>query len=61
LHPEGQEATTQHDFDGKPRGARIDWILATPPFRVRRVAIITSHQDNRYPSDHFPYEAEVDY
>jgi len=61
LHPEGQEATTQHDFDGKPRGARIDWILATPAFRVPRVAIVTSHQDNRYPSDHFPYEAEVDY
>ena len=42
-------------------GARIDWILVTPPFRVRRVAIVTDHQDKRYPSDHFPYEAEVDY
>ncbi len=61
LHPEGQEATTQHAFDGTPRGARIDWILATPAFRVRRVAIVTGHQDNRYPSDHFPYEAEVEY
>ncbi len=60
LHPEEQEATTQHYFDGKPRGARIDWILATPAFRVRRVAIVSDHQDNRYPSDHFPYEAEVD-
>jgi endonuclease/exonuclease/phosphatase family metal-dependent hydrolase len=57
----GEEASTQHYFDGGPRGTRIDWILATPPFRVRRVAIITDNQENRYPSDHFPYEVEVDY
>lgn len=61
CHAPGEEATTQHYFDGSPRGARIDWILVTPAFRVRRVAIVTDHQDNRYPSDHFPYEAEVDY
>ncbi len=61
LHPPGEEATTQHQFDGAPRGARIDWILATPEFRVRRVDIVCDNQDNRYPSDHFPYEAEVDF
>ena len=44
-----------------PEGRRIDWILVTPGFRVRRVAIITANRDSRYPSDHFPYEAEVDY
>ena len=27
-----EEATTQHGFDGRPRGSRIDWILTTPPF-----------------------------
>ena len=61
FHAPGEEATSQHYFDGKPRGARIDWILVTPDFRVRRVAIVTDNRDNRYPSDHFPYEAEVDY
>jgi endonuclease/exonuclease/phosphatase family metal-dependent hydrolase len=61
LHPPGQEASTQHGFDGARKGSRIDWILATPPFRVRRVAIVTDSQDGRYPSDHFPYEAEVEY
>ena len=55
------EAPTQHGFDGRPRGARIDWILVTPPFRVQRVAIVTDNQEGRYPSDHFPYEAEVEY
>jgi endonuclease/exonuclease/phosphatase family metal-dependent hydrolase len=61
MHPPGEEATTQHQFDGQPRGARIDWILVAPPFRTRKAAIITDHRNDRYPSDHFPYMAEVDY
>jgi endonuclease/exonuclease/phosphatase family metal-dependent hydrolase len=61
LHPPGEEATTQHSFNGLNRGARIDWILVTPPFRVRRVVMVTDNRDGRYPSDHFPYEAEVEY
>jgi len=61
VHPAAEEATTQHGFDGRPRGSRIDWILATPPFVVRRVAVVTDNQEGRYPSDHFPYEAEVEY
>jgi endonuclease/exonuclease/phosphatase family metal-dependent hydrolase len=61
LHPPGEEAPTQHGFDGVPRGARIDWLLTTPPFKVRRVEIVTDQRQGRYPSDHFPYEAEVDY
>jgi endonuclease/exonuclease/phosphatase family metal-dependent hydrolase len=61
VHPLGQEASTQHGFEGELRGSRIDWILVTPPFQVRRVAIVTDSRDGRYPSDHFPYEAEVEY
>jgi endonuclease/exonuclease/phosphatase family metal-dependent hydrolase len=61
VHPPDEEATTQHGFDGELRGSRIDWILVTPPFKVRRVAIVTDSQDGHYPSDHFPYEAEVEY
>jgi endonuclease/exonuclease/phosphatase family metal-dependent hydrolase len=61
LHPPGQEATTQHGFDGSLKGSRIDWILAALPFQIRRVAIVTDKQNGRYPSDHFPCEAEVEY
>jgi endonuclease/exonuclease/phosphatase family metal-dependent hydrolase len=61
LHPPGVEAATQHLFDGCPRGARIDWILVSPPFRVKSAAIVTDNQEGRYPSDHFPYEVEVEY
>jgi len=61
LHPPGEEATTQHQFDGRSRGARIDWILVSAPFKVKRAAVVTDNQEGRYPSDHFPYEAEVEY
>jgi endonuclease/exonuclease/phosphatase family metal-dependent hydrolase len=61
VHPSEKEAVTQHGFDGRFRGSRIDWILVTSPFRVRQVAIVTDNQNGRYPSDHFPYEAEVAY
>ncbi|MBM4272848.1 MAG: endonuclease/exonuclease/phosphatase family protein [Deltaproteobacteria bacterium] len=61
VHPPGEEAATQHQFDGRPRGARIDWILVSAPFQVRKGLIVTDHRGDRYPSDHFPYLAEVDY
>ncbi|MFZ5447119.1 MAG: endonuclease/exonuclease/phosphatase family protein [Thermodesulfobacteriota bacterium] len=61
VYPPGEETPTQHKFDGELWGSRIDWILVTPPFQVRRVAIVTDNFDGRYPSDHFPYEAEVEY
>ncbi|MCL6621855.1 MAG: endonuclease/exonuclease/phosphatase family protein [Syntrophobacterales bacterium] len=61
LHAPGDDPTTQHQFDGQPRGSRIDWILVSPPFQVTGVWILHDHQDGRYPSDHFPYLIEVTY
>jgi len=53
--------STQHKFDGRFFGGRIDWILITAPFRLKTAQIITYNQANRYPSDHFPYCVDVDY
>ena len=61
LHAPGDEPPTQHNFDGQPRGHRIDWILITSPFRVTKAAIVGYNFGGRYPSDHFPYMAEVEY
>jgi endonuclease/exonuclease/phosphatase family metal-dependent hydrolase len=61
VHPPVEEASTQHGFDGSPRGSRIDWILVSPAFGVQQAAIIYDNQEGRYPSDHFPYTVEVDY
>jgi endonuclease/exonuclease/phosphatase family metal-dependent hydrolase len=61
LHPPELEATSQHNFDGSPRGSRIDWILLSSPFRVKEAFMITDNWNGRYPSDHYPYAAEVEY
>lgn len=36
------------------KGNRIDWILTRGPVKVLRGEILTAHQENRFPSDHFP-------
>ena len=61
LHPPGEEATTQHNFDGSSRGSRIDWILLSSSFRVKEAFMVTDNWNGRYPSDHYPYAAEVEY
>ncbi len=48
--PEG----TFHGFTGKPREARIDWILFRAPWKVIRAETVTFHSGELYPSDHFP-------
>jgi endonuclease/exonuclease/phosphatase family metal-dependent hydrolase len=52
----GPEATF-HNFTGKP-DFRIDWILYRG-FTATDVATITTNQDGRYPSDHFPVVADL--
>lgn len=61
LQAPGHDPPTQHSFNGVPLGHRIDWILITPPFRVTEVEIVEYNNAGRYPSDHFPYLAEVEY
>ena len=60
-HAPGHDPPTQHNFDGQPRGHRIDWILITAPFRVTKAEVVGYNHEGRYPSDHFPYVAEVVY
>ena len=57
---EDGQSYTHHGFTGIPRDGRIDWILATPDFEVLDVAIVHDRQAERYPSDHFPYWADLD-
>ncbi len=48
---------TFHNFTGVP-DRRIDWILLRG-FRAITASTITTQQDGRYPSDHFPVVAEL--
>jgi endonuclease/exonuclease/phosphatase family metal-dependent hydrolase len=51
--PEGPSGTF-HGFSGKPRPARIDWILFRGALRPQSVRTITDNAGGQYPSDHFP-------
>ena len=52
---------TFNGFRGKTEGPRIDWILTSPAFSIRDAMILRFEQDGRYPSDHFPVTATLEY
>ena len=52
---------TFNGFRGLRDGPRIDWILATPSWRVVSARIVTTQREGRFPSDHFPVVAELEY
>ncbi|HOV85067.1 MAG TPA: endonuclease/exonuclease/phosphatase family protein [Syntrophobacteraceae bacterium] len=56
---QGPEGWTHHDFHGVPHKFRMDWILAGRSFDVVRAEIVRDHKDGVYPSDHFPYWADL--
>ncbi|SFS13537.1 Metal-dependent hydrolase, endonuclease/exonuclease/phosphatase family [Dyella sp. OK004] len=49
-------AKTFHDFTGKPT-VQIDWILYRG-VQANAIRTITTSKDGRYPSDHFPVQAD---
>ncbi len=59
LGREGKESYTHHGFTGEPQVSRMDWILLDSSFTVKAVRIIRDSFNGRYPSDHFPYLADV--
>lgn len=52
----GGPAETFHDFTGKAT-KRIDWILYRG-VEAKSMRTITTSKDGRYPSDHFPVQAD---
>lgn len=59
IHPDITPAGTFHAFTGQRNGDKIDYILASPEWRVLEAAIVYDNRDGRYPSDHFPVTAVV--
>jgi len=58
---ESEKSFTHHGFSGIPQLFRMDWILASQPCKIRDAVIIHDHFDGRYPSDHFPYVADIEF
>jgi endonuclease/exonuclease/phosphatase family metal-dependent hydrolase len=56
--PQENEATF-HGFRGNAAGRRIDFVLHTDDFQTVAAQIVRSHQEGRFPSDHFPVTATI--
>ncbi|MCF8110981.1 MAG: endonuclease/exonuclease/phosphatase family protein [Desulfobacteraceae bacterium] len=57
---EGPESHTHHGFTGSPQGNRIDWILTGGDFSVLDSRVVKYRENGYYPSDHFPYMADLE-
>jgi endonuclease/exonuclease/phosphatase family metal-dependent hydrolase len=58
---EDVDSYTHHGFCGAPQIARMDWILVDFCFRVTNVQIIRDHFNGKYPSDHYPFMADIEF
>jgi endonuclease/exonuclease/phosphatase family metal-dependent hydrolase len=61
LDKSENDAATSHSFEGGTSQHRIDWILVTPAFKPKQIDIIYYQENGRYPSDHYPVLAEIQY
>ena len=60
LHPRGSGGTF-HMFWGKNFGPKLDYIFVSRDTYVKEASIIRSSVNGRYPSDHFPITAEIEF
>ena len=62
LHGDAPDSGTASGFGGKRGGAKIDHVLvAAGAATIREAAIIRTSEDGRYPSDHFPVSAVIEW
>ncbi len=60
LHPErSPKESSFNEWDGKTKGARIDFILHTSEFTPVSAEIVRTSYDGRWPSDHYPVTATL--
>ncbi|MEM9082029.1 MAG: endonuclease/exonuclease/phosphatase family protein [Planctomycetota bacterium] len=61
IHPEAEQVGTFHAWRGGTNGGMIDSVLV--PFGVRVIDSGINHwsEDGRYPSDHYPVWAEIEW
>jgi endonuclease/exonuclease/phosphatase family metal-dependent hydrolase len=62
VHPEASRVGTFNGFTGAREGEKIDYVLvAAGEFRARDAAIERWSDSGRYPSDHFPVSATLEW
>eukprot|EP00002_Diphylleia_rotans_P039050 TRINITY_DN8962_c0_g7_i1.p2 TRINITY_DN8962_c0_g7~~TRINITY_DN8962_c0_g7_i1.p2 ORF type:complete len:127 (+),score=27.30 TRINITY_DN8962_c0_g7_i1:931-1311(+) len=67
LYPDATDVGTYHAWTGDKTAAKIDYVWISDsreygsPFSVAEAKINHYNEEGRYPSDHFPVEAVLEY
>jgi len=61
LYPKKEEVGTFNGFAGRTSGEKIDAILVSAHWTTQEASIVRSNQQGRYPSDHFPVTATLNF
>ena len=61
VHPDAVDVGTFNSWRGETKGAKIDGILVDARSKVLRAEIVRHSVDRRYPSDHFPVTAALEF
>ncbi len=61
VSPEVVDVGTFNGFEGRTAGPKIDAVLVSGSWNVESAGIVRTSRDGRYPSDHFPVVAVVNY
>ncbi len=61
VHPDEKTVGTFNAFEGRTDGDKIDYIFTSRAARVVSADILRTSRDSRYPSDHFPINAVLEF
>ena len=61
LHPDEKTVGTFNGFKGVSDGAKIDYVFVSPKTKVSHAQIIRSSKNGRFPSDHYPVTAKLQF
>lgn len=61
VHPKAEIVGTYHSWTGERSGEKIDHIFSTSELRAIDAEILYDRRDGRYPSDHFPVRATLEW
>ena len=61
VHPEGPEPASFNGWEDEPGGERIDYVLVGGAARIVEAAIVRERPEGRWPSDHMPVTATVEF
>lgn len=61
IHPESKGVGTFGAWAGKKDGAKIDYVFVDPNIEVLQARIVHDNHNGRYPSDHYPVKARIQF